>query len=375
VSTGDIIHGDCLDVLPTLPDDSVDLIATDPPYYRVKGEEWDRQWKTPALFLAWLDRVLEQFARVLKPNGSLYLFASPKMAARVEVLIRGRFEVLNSIRWRKDAGWQKKARKEDLRGFFDSSETIIFAEHFGADSAAKGEAGYEAKCDELRGFVFEPLRAYFDAERKRSGLTSDQIMDGMARLTGKRYTFARHTFSTSQWELPTRDQYDAARVLFGPGYLLRPYEDLRREYEDLRREYEDLRREYEDLRRPFAVSADVPYTDVWDFPVVRPYSGKHVCEKPLDLCRHIIRASSRPGAVVLDAFLGSGAMGEAALVEGRRFVGIEKDPEWCARARERLGTLDNVVPFRRLPAQPSRIAIESERLPSPRQLSLLELSA
>ena len=37
--------------------------------------------------------VLAEFARVLKPNGSLYLFASPQMGARVEILVGGRFQV------------------------------------------------------------------------------------------------------------------------------------------------------------------------------------------------------------------------------------------------------------------------------------------
>ena len=37
-------NGDCLEVLPTLPDASVDLILTDPPYFRAKALDWDRQW-------------------------------------------------------------------------------------------------------------------------------------------------------------------------------------------------------------------------------------------------------------------------------------------------------------------------------------------
>ena len=82
-----IYHGDCLSVLPELPDNSVDMVLTDPPYFKVKGDAWDNQWDKPAEFLAWLDRVLEEFARVLKPNGSLYLFASPQMGARVEIMI------------------------------------------------------------------------------------------------------------------------------------------------------------------------------------------------------------------------------------------------------------------------------------------------
>jgi len=98
-----IYNGDCLHVLPALPDNSVDLILTDPPYFKVKGDAWDNQWDTPAHFLAWLDLVLVEFARILKPNGSLYLFASPQMGARVEILVGGRFKVLTNIRWRKEA--------------------------------------------------------------------------------------------------------------------------------------------------------------------------------------------------------------------------------------------------------------------------------
>jgi len=315
-----IYNGDCLQVLPYLFDNSVDLILTDPPYFKVKGDAWDNQWDKPADFLAWLDRVLAEFARILKPNGSLYLFASPQMGARVECLVGGRFQVLNSIRWRKEEGYHKATCKEELRAFFPASETIIFAEHFGADNAAKGEVGYDRKCDELRGFIFEPVRAYFDEERKRSGLSSQQIQDGMAELTGVRYVFDHHTFSTSQWALPTKEQYEAARVLFnrsGGKYL--------------RKDYEELRKEYDELRRPFSVSAKVPYTDVWDFETVGNYPGRHVCEKPAPMLRHIITASSKPGAVVLDAFGGSGSTANAARQLGRRAISIELCERWCRR--------------------------------------------
>jgi site-specific DNA-methyltransferase (adenine-specific) len=143
---------------------------------------------------------------------------------------------------------------------------------------------------------------------------------------------AGHWFTRVQWALPTAKHYAAIRDLLdstGGQYL-------RREYEDLRREYEDLRREYEDLRRPFSVTADVPYTDVWTFPTVQHYKGKHPCEKPLAMMEHIIRASTRPGAVVLDCFAGSGATGEACLSLGREFIGIEKDPAYADQARRRL---------------------------------------
>jgi site-specific DNA-methyltransferase (adenine-specific) len=43
--TFDLREGDALDVLRSLPDASVNLVVTDPPYFRVKAEWWDRQWE------------------------------------------------------------------------------------------------------------------------------------------------------------------------------------------------------------------------------------------------------------------------------------------------------------------------------------------
>ena len=314
--------GDSSSLLSLIPDHSIDLIATDPPYFRVKEHDWDRQWSTDAAFLDWLRSILVQFRRILKTNGSLYLFASPQMSARVECLIGELFNVLNRITWRKEQGRHKASCKESLRSFFPASESIIFAEQMGSDNLAKGEASYAQKCDKLRGFVFEPLRLYFDTARKESGLSSAQIQDRMKELTGCRYVFDKHTFSRSQWELPTETQYKAAQIVFA-GLL--------------RREYEDLRREYEDLRRPFTLSTKVPYTDVWDFATVQFYKGKHPCEKPLALMEHIITASSRPGDVVLDPFCGSGVTGIAARKHNRRFIGIERDPSWVETACRRIG--------------------------------------
>lgn len=172
---GVIHHGDCLEWLRALPAASVNLVATDPPYYRVKKEAWDRQWKTPQAYLAWLDTVLAEFQRVLAPNGSLYLFASPQMAARVECLIGERFEVLARVTWRKEEGRHRSACKEDLRSFFPASEAIIFAEQEG------GDADPERRRD-LRGFVFEPLRAYLDGERRRACIRHRDVIAHLGML-------------------------------------------------------------------------------------------------------------------------------------------------------------------------------------------------
>jgi DNA modification methylase len=91
----------------------------------------------------------------------------------------------------------------------------------------------------------------------------------------------------------------------------------------------------------------VPYTDVWKFQTVASYPGKHPCEKPLPLLRHIIGASSKPGAVVLDAFMGHGNTGLACLELGRRFVGIEKDVKHFRTARARIehARRQNILPL------------------------------
>ena len=330
-----IICGDCLEELPKLEANSVDLILTDPPYYKVKGEAWDNQWENPAKFLDWIGQLCQEWQRVLKPNGSLYVFASPKMAARVECKIAEYFNILNRITWRKNDGtanggglWSR-SDKDILRRFFEQKEEIIFAEHYGSDNIAKGEAGYGAKCDELRGFVFEPIRKYLADEWKRAGLKNEDANIAC----GTKSMAARHFFSHSQWCLPIEEHYKKLQEYANRG---KEPEYLRREYEDLRREYEDLRREYEDLRRPFSVTSEVPYTDVWDFPTVQYYEGKHPCEKPIEMLRHIITASSRPGAVVLDCFGGSCKVVDACIQLGRRYLAIEKEPEYVRSASKRV---------------------------------------
>jgi len=320
-----IIHGDCLEVMGRIPDNSIDLILTDPPYFKVKKEWWDRQWDNPTLFIEWIGKLSQEWQRILKPNGSLYCFASPKMAARVEVKLGEKFNIVNRIIWQKPPFATKAEMfvKEDLRGFFPASESIVFCEHYGADNFAKGEAGYAAKCDELRGFLFEPLSEYLKAERDKAGWQNEDAK----KAVGHSPKSGCHWFDKSQWCLPTQLVYESWQRL--SDCFLRPYEELRQEYEELRQEYEEL-------RRPFSVTADVPYTDVWSFPTVQFYRGKHPCEKPSLLLEHIIKASSREGATVLDCFAGSGSTLLAAKRLNRKYIGIEIDREWVDYAEARL---------------------------------------
>jgi site-specific DNA-methyltransferase (adenine-specific) len=71
-------------------------------------------------------------------------------------------------------------------------------------------------------------------------------------------------------------------------------------------------------------------TDVWWHTIVSP-TGKektgYPTQKPLDILKRIVQASSRPGDTVLDYFAGSGTTGEAAFQLGRKFVLIDNNSE------------------------------------------------
>ena len=121
---------DCLDLLKTIDDNSIDLVAIDPPYFRVKADDWDRQWNSQAAFLTWLDQVVKEYARVLKPTGSLYLFCGPYLASETEQLINKHLRVLNHIVWRKPTGRHLGCHIPAQRKYFPQTERIIFAESY-----------------------------------------------------------------------------------------------------------------------------------------------------------------------------------------------------------------------------------------------------
>jgi DNA modification methylase len=75
--------------------------------------------------------------------------------------------------------------------------------------------------------------------------------------------------------------------------------------------------------------------DVWTFGGGR-YRGDHFATFPIELPRRCILASSRPGDLVLDPFVGSGTVLEAAIGLGRRGVGIDLDPEAPRRIENRI---------------------------------------
>ena len=125
-----LIHGDSRFLLKQLPDNSIDLILTDPPYNLAKHSTgniplpgrtpmnndlapWDRVEFLPE---EWVD----EFIRVLKPKGNLFIFTSYNMLGRWYNLLDHRFDTTNFMVWHKT----NPAPKIFRAGFLNSCELI-----------------------------------------------------------------------------------------------------------------------------------------------------------------------------------------------------------------------------------------------------------
>jgi len=73
---------------------------------------------------------------------------------------------------------------------------------------------------------------------------------------------------------------------------------------------------------------------VLDF--AKPHPAIHPTQKPVELSEWLIKTYTNPGEIVLDNVMGSGTTGIACLTTGRKFIGIEKDPEIFALACDRI---------------------------------------
>jgi site-specific DNA-methyltransferase (adenine-specific) len=153
--------------------------------------------------------------------------------------------------------------------------------------------------------------------RLKSGLS-------MHELTAKigAHGKVNHGGAVSNWEAgrntPSREQYNKiCRAIIDTGKV-------------------DFMPAYEDTIRIFSIDGTKEFTDVWTFPSVRPYKGKHPAEKPAAMLEHAIEATTFPGDVVLDCFAGSGSTALAALNLGRRTIAIEIEPSWAAQIASRV---------------------------------------
>lgn len=123
--------GDCLEIIKTIPDNSIDLLLTDPPYgidfqsnHRTSTPKFDKLPNDKHEALGLLDKTLELIEPKLKPNSHIYVFVSWKVLGEFKEVVGSRFNIKNVLVWVKN-NWSMG----DMEGAYAQQyEMIIFAE-------------------------------------------------------------------------------------------------------------------------------------------------------------------------------------------------------------------------------------------------------
>jgi DNA modification methylase len=218
-------HGDCLDVLRTLPDASVDSVVTDPPYgLEFMGKAWDsfteradtqtqtdtwgaattaipgsayastlprftgKQGASLKPFQDWCEAWATECLRVLKPGGHLLAFGGTRTWHRLACAVEDAgFEVRDSIAWLYGSGFPKS---------LDVSKAI----------------------DKRPGVSQHPAFAAHLAERRQSaGLSRADVSEHVVGTrTGACWNWEHHQFPEAKWWPALRDLLDLDEAKWGP---------------------------------------------------------------------------------------------------------------------------------------------------------------
>lgn len=295
-----IIHGDCLEKLKELPDNSVDAIVTDPPYgLSFMGKKWD--YDVPS------QEIWEQCFRVLKHGGHLLSFAGTRTQHRMAVRIEDAgFEIRDMIAWVYGSGFPKSHNlKDEWQGWGTALKpalepiTVARKPLIGTVAANVLAHGTGAlNIDGCRVAAEEGGRPL----REVAALRDDVSYNGNAlagRVDGS-LASSKAVGSTDLGRWPANLIHDGNE----PADLLG------------------------DAAR-FFYCAKASKKD-------REDGNIHPTVKPTDLMRYLCRLVTPPDGIVLDPFMGSGSTGKAARLEGFGFIGIEREAEYIEIAKSRI---------------------------------------
>ena len=284
-------HQDCLEFLKEQPDNSVDLVAVDPPYCSVIKDNWDNQWKSEQEYLDWCKEWTEECFRVLKPGKCFYVWGTTKF----DTFLRYKLDVLNSVKeanyqswiiWHYD--WGGRGRKnfvrkhEDLLMYSKGKEFDFYPDNKLVPRAVKSNMAITRKIN--------LIKKHFDA-----GINTEKD-----KRSWQTYRFNKKT-----------DQ-------------------------ELRDELNILHAKDTQFKK-----GKIP-TDVWmknNHTTSKEYAGWHPTQKPLEIMDRVIKGHTQPGDVVLDCFAGSASTMISALRTGRKFIGCEFEKEFVDKSWERAKEL------------------------------------
>lgn len=99
-----IYHGDAIEVLKYIPNESIDLIFVDPPYNIGKDFAGRKdKWETDEAYLKWCYEWIDLCISKLKPNGSIYLMTSTQFMPYFDLYVRDKLTILSRIVWTYDS--------------------------------------------------------------------------------------------------------------------------------------------------------------------------------------------------------------------------------------------------------------------------------
>lgn len=374
--------GDCTDALKTMPDNSVDSITTDPPYgLSFMGKRWD--YDVPGV------EVWAECLRVLKPGGHLLAFAGTRTQHRMAVRIEDAgFEIRDMIAWVYGSGFPKSldvskaidkaagAEREvvgtvDPRGTFDGRERKSAA----INTNWRGAEGREDVRDLSQKQITAPAT---EAARQWQGWGT-ALKPALEPITVARKPLAKgHAVAANVLAHGTGAlNIDGCRVETNES-TLRPNGPVGYNWggsggvgrSDCGRWPANLIHDGSD-----EVLAGFPQSSakngvtqgegkggIWSKSTGKRagpthgdagsaarffYCAKaskndrgegnaHPTVKPTELMRYLCRLVTPAGGVTLDPFMGSGSTGKAAMLEGFRFIGIEREVKYFDIACRRI---------------------------------------
>jgi DNA modification methylase len=296
-----IIQGDALSVLKTLPDASVQCVATSPPYYGLRNYNVDGQIgleETPAEYVSKLTEVFREVHRVLKDDGTLWLNLGDSY------------------------GTGTKAVRQPSR----TSKKISLEQHKAQGARHGGQA---------KQLLMIPARVAIALQDDGWILRSDIIWHKPSAMPES--VTDRPTKSHEYLFLLAKNEryYYCADAIREPHLTESNVRNRAKESDWTDKAlFSPLGEGEREWNHPNGRNRRT----VWTVNT-QPYPGAHFAVMPPKLVEPCILAGSRPGDIVLDPFSGSGTVAQVAVQTGRQYLGIELNPEYIKLAQKRLASV------------------------------------
>lgn len=325
-----VVHGDCIEIMKMLPNDSVDSIVTDPPYgLGFMGKAWDalppgRDWS-------------EECLRVLKPGGHMLAFGGTRTWHRLAVAVEDAgFEIRDSIAWMYGSGFPK--HRAALKPAF---EPVVMARKPYKGSLTANEVKHGTGALNINGCRIPMSTEDAEAIEKMTGFGKAGWSTGAEFNTvhSVRTPAAAHT--SGRWPANVALDEDMAEVLDEqsgnrPGFASQRDLATRAggdEWGNMHKLSEGVREGYNDSggASRFFYVAKAPKKE-------RPVVGgvAHATVKPLALMRWLVKLVTPAGGTILEPFAGSGTTVEACILEGFHCIAIEREAEYLPLIQARI---------------------------------------